>query len=139
MLPTWRATVVSPFLTAVLLRLDFLPRLLSARHIASTVGILAILLPVLALCMAWRRLVEALVLRPFRHFPITGRRTDFQFVELVPFRIGAITIRDREQLTDTTARIYRLRIIHAAIITHRRPVVQAVKGVPSRDSPTSSH
>lgn len=95
MLPSRRATVVSPFLIAVLLRLGFLTRLLSARYVASAVGILAILLPVLAFCMAWRRLVEALVLGTFRHFPITRRRTDLQFVEFVPFRIGAITIRNR--------------------------------------------
>ena len=138
MLPTRRATVVSPFLIAVLLRLGFLPRLLSARYVASTVGTLAIRLPILALCVAWRRLVEALVLRPLRYFPITGRRTDLQFVEFVPLRIGAITIRNREQLTDTTARIYRLRIIHAAIITHRRPVVQAVKHGPLPDNPLYS-
>ena len=52
MLPTRRATVVSPFLIAVLLRLGFLPRLLSTRCVASTVGTLAIRLPVLALCVA---------------------------------------------------------------------------------------
>ena len=138
MLPTRRATVVSPFLIAVLLRLGFLPRLLSTRCVASTVGTLAIRLPILALCVAWRRLVEALVLRPLRYFPITGRRSDLQFVEFVPLRIGAITIRNREQLTDTTARIYRLRIIHAAIITHRRPVVQAVKHGPLPDNPLYS-
>ena len=44
---------------------------------------------------------------------VARRRADLKLIELVPFRIGAIPVRDGQQLADTAPRIDGLWIIHA--------------------------
>lgn len=58
---------------------------------------------------------------------ITRRRTNLEFVELVPFRIGAIPVGDGQQLADSPPRIDSLWIVHASyyepLATHDSTVV----------------
>ncbi len=55
---------------------------------------------------------------------VSGRGTNFEFVQLVPLFIGAIPFRDGVKFANPTARINRFRIIHVAIMNHTGALIQ---------------
>lgn len=55
---------------------------------------------------------------------IPRSRPDFEFVQLVPFRIGTITLRNGEQLANPTTHLDWLHIIHLNIMNHSATPVQ---------------
>lgn len=63
-----------------------------------------------------RRLSGAARNRVRRPGPIAGRERDFEFVEFVPLGVGALAVRDGQELLQATTRGYRLRGIHRGII-----------------------
>lgn len=56
--------------------------------------------------------------------PVSGRCSDFEFVQLVPLFIGAIPLRDCREFANPTTRINRFWIIHADIMDHSAVLIQ---------------
>ena len=56
--------------------------------------------------------------------PVSRSRTYLEFVQLVPFSIGTIPLRNGEQFANPTAHIDWLQIIHVAIMDYRRLLIQ---------------
>ena len=55
---------------------------------------------------------------------VSGRRADFEFVQLVPLFVGAIPFRDGIQFSNPATRIEWLRIIHGDIMNYSRDFIQ---------------
>ncbi len=49
---------------------------------------------------------------------------DLEFVQLVPFCVGSVAIRNREQFTNPTTHFNWLHFIHVVIMTHSSPLLQ---------------
>ena len=107
MLPLWRTTIGRPTFLRSLIgpRIVVLGPLIAVRATDLPSGI-------------W-----PLFLLPVR-LPVSGRRADFEFIELVPLFIGTIPLRDRSQLADPTTRIKGFWIIHADIMDHTAVLIQ---------------
>lgn len=57
-------------------------------------------------------------------FPVPGSRANFEFVQLVPFLIGPVPLRNGKQFADPTTHIVWLHIIHTRIMDHTSVIVQ---------------
>ena len=107
MLPLWRTTIGRP---------TFLRSLIGPR--------IVVLGPLIAVgATDLPSGIWPLFLLPVR-LPVSGRRADFEFIELVPLFIGTIPLRDRSQLADPTTRIKGFWIIHADIMDHTAVLIQ---------------
>lgn len=77
-------------------------------------------------------LLERTLLRAVR-LAIAGSRADFEFVQLVPFRVRAVTFRNGVELANPAAQIDGLRIIHGRyygpVWTHRSTSIDDVRQV----------
>ena len=67
--------------------------------------------------------------------PVSGRRADFEFVELVPLFIGTIPFGDGSQFADPTTRINGFWIIHADIMDYTAVLVQYYRQMKRVDIP----
>jgi hypothetical protein len=108
-----------PTISADFLRSRILPCIRS--HIRSWPVVFG---PVIAVGTAnLRGRIRPFFKRPVR-LPVSRRRSDFEFVQLVPLFIGAIPLRDRRQFANPTTRIDWLWIIHGDIMTHTAVLIQ---------------
>jgi hypothetical protein len=55
---------------------------------------------------------------------VSGRRTDFEFVQLIPLFVGTIPFGDGVEFSNPATRINWLRIIHGDIMNHSRDFIQ---------------
>lgn len=113
MLPFWLTTIRPPLLRAPFLRWPRIRPWAVVLYTLITVGATNLR----------RRPQPPLRLLPVR-LTISGCRTDFEFVQLIPLFIGAIPLRDGSQFANPTARINRFWIIHVDIMNYTTALIQ---------------
>ena len=126
-----RRTLRAPVLTLRRPHLPFRPRPLGAVFLLLRTNILSrtdiFLAEALSLPPCLTEIPRTLSFRTVLRVTVvtvSWRRTDFEFVQLVPFRIGTITIRNGKQFANPATNIKWLWIVHDGIMTQSGSCIQ---------------